>query len=68
MAALLLQRQSTISNLRHMGVPMTIRTLKPCAGRVTRAKPHANDSNDSHYQLAGRAGQKFRLQACRTAA
>lgn len=30
------------------GLPMTIRTLKPSAGLVTRAKPRAKGSSDNH--------------------
>lgn len=43
-----------------MGVPMTIRTLKVCAGPATARKQGANDSSDSDYHkqtLKGGGGQ-----------
>lgn len=40
-----------------MGVPMTIRTSKACAGPAIERKPGANASNDIGYHLKrGRGG------------
>lgn len=41
-----------------MGVPMTIRTSKACAGPAIERKPGANASNDIHSHLCrGRGGR-----------
>lgn len=54
-----------------MGVPMTIRTSKACAGPAIERKPGANASNDIDSHLKGRMGggvKSLTAKAQRTAA
>ncbi|OKN39604.1 hypothetical protein AM418_002332 [Klebsiella pneumoniae] len=54
-----------------MGVPMTIRTSKACAGPAIERKPGVNASNDIYYHLGrGRGGgvKSLTAKAKRTAA
>lgn len=54
-----------------MGVPMTIRTSRACAGPAIERKPGANASNDidSHFSRGrGGGGKSLTAKAKRTAA